>query len=310
MYCTSQAPDGTPTLVNVAKTFSGQFKPFAQKVEVQSSSLQAPWRDMLDLEDSIVYPDEFNDCYLARAALVFHLDNYQQPVERVTPRGDFEPLTIHEGAMHFDPLGEKIGARWLEPQRLLIVMPSQLCLQKALGDVLSIDQVDFLRNTNTQDIQLLNLSMALLEECKNDFATGQLYGESIALALSARILSRFSSHHLMMNRYDGKIPLWRLNKLKKFIIDHLHLDLSTADLAKEANLSEFHFSRMFKQSTGMTPHAFITKKKMDRACELLKHKHYSIYEVSHHLGFKNQTHFSMLFKKVMGVSPREFKNKI
>jgi AraC family transcriptional regulator len=310
MNLSSQSYEAVPTLVNVSKTFSGNFKPFAEKVEVHASSIDAPWRDVLDLEYSIVYPDEFTDCYLSRAALVFHLENHEYPVERVTTNGNFEKLLISEGSMHFDPLGIKVGARWTEPHRLLIVMPSQLCLQKALGDTLSIDEVEFLKNTNIQDIQLFNLSMAMLEECKNGFMTGQLYGESISMALASRIITRFSKDPLIPARYDGKIPLWRLNKLKNYINENLHLDLSITDLAKEVNLSEFHFSRMFKQSTGVTPHSFITKKKIDRACELLKQGRYSINDISSALGFKNQTHFSMLFKKILGVSPREFKNKL
>lgn len=305
----SQSSETVPTLVNVSNSLAGHIKPFADRVDVQASSIQSPWRDILDLEYSIVQPGEFNNCYLTRAALVFHLEKHSCPVERITQSGTFEQLLINEGSMHFDPLGEAVGARWAEPRQLLIVMPSQLCLQKALGDAQSIDQIEFLRNTNTQDLQLFNLSMALLEECKNGFATGQLYGESISLALAARIISKFSNNSAIPNRYDGKIPLWRLNKLKNFIHENLHQDLSIADLAKEANLSEFHFSRMFKQSTGMTPHAFMTKKKIDRACELLKKGQLSVNEISAALGFKNQTHFSMLFKRVLGISPREFKNR-
>ena len=306
----SQSSESIPTLVNVSNSLAGHIKPFADRVDVQASSMLSPWRDILDLEYSIVQPGEFNNCYLTRAALVFHLEKQSCPVERITQNGTFEQLLINEGSMHFDPLGEAVGARWAEPRQLLVVMPSQLCLQKALGDNQSIDQIEFLRNTNTQDPQLFNLSMALLEECKNDFATGQLYGESISLALAARIIAKFSNNSIVPNRYDGKIPLWRLNRLKNFIHENLHLDLSIADLAKEVNLSEFHFSRMFKQSTGMTPHAFMTKKKIDRACELLKKGQFSINEISVALGFKNQTHFSMLFKRVLGMSPREFKNKV
>ncbi|MEB5929210.1 helix-turn-helix domain-containing protein [Acinetobacter schindleri] len=310
MLSFSQSSSSMPTLVNVSNSLAGQMKPFADNVQVQASSIQSPWRDILDLEYSIVPPGEFNNCYLSRAALVFHLEKHSCPVERTTKSGTFEQLLINEGSMHFDPLGEAVGARWTEPHQLLIVMPSQLCLQKALGDTQSIDQIEFLRNTNIQDPQLFNLSMALLEECKNGFATGQLYGESISLALAARIISKFSNNSAFPNRYDGKIPLWRLNKLKNFIHENLHKDLSIADLAREANLSEFYFSRMFKQSTGMTPHAFITKKKVDRACELLKMGHLSVNEISAALGFKNQTHFSMLFKRVLGMSPREFKNRV
>lgn len=309
MYLSSQSCDVVPTLVNVSKTLSGHLEPFAKQVDVQSSSLKAPWRDVLDLEYSIVYPDEFHDCYLSRAALVFHLETHLCPIERITSQGHFEQLSVSEGSMHFDPLGEKVGARWAEPHRLLVVMPSQLCLQKALGESYTVEQLEFSKNTNTQDIQLFNLSLALLEECKNDFVTGQLYGESIALALASRIISKFSKNNISPERYDGKIPLWRLNKLKHFINENLDQDLSITDLAKAISLSEFHFSRMFKQSTGMTPHVFITKKKIDRACELLKNERYSVTEISQLLGFKNQTHFSMLFKKVLGVTPRDFRKR-
>lgn len=310
MYLRSQSETSVPTLVKISSTLAGEARPFAEHVDVQASSLDSPWRDVLDVEYSIVYPGEFNHSYLNRAALVFHLESQNALVERETQRGRFESLMIQEGAMHFDPLGEAVGARWAQPHRLLIVMPSQLCLQKALGDHRAIDQIEFLRNHNTHDIQLFNLSMALLEECKNGFQTGQLYGESIGIAMASRIISQFSNTTHLPYRYTGKLPLWRLNKIKQYIHEHLSQDLSLAELAKQANLSEFHFSRMFKQSTGLSPHAFITKQKMERACELLKQAQLSVSEISLALGFKNQTHFSMLFKKYFGLSPSEFRKKI
>ena len=310
LFSQSSSVPTRPTLVNVSKKMTGHLYPFAEKVDVQVSSLDSPWRDILDIEYNIVQPGEFQNCYLSRAALVFHLENAHTPIERIHQNGMIERVLVKEGAMHFDPLGEAVGAKWLEPHHLLIVMPSQLCLQKALGEDQSLEQLQFLTNANTYDPQLLNLSMALLDECREGFATGKLYGESIALALGARIISKFSTQNKQVQPYLGKIPLWRLNRLKDYIMENLHRELSISDLAQQVNLSDFHFARMFKQSTGMTPHVYINVKKIEKACELIQKGQLSLCEISACLGFKSPNHFSILFKKIMGLSPREFRNRL
>lgn len=84
---------------------------------------------------------------------------------------------------------------------------------------------------------------------------------------------------------------------------------SLADLAKEVGVSRFHFWRAFKQSTGMTPHAFIAQRRLEQSADLLRSTSLSATEIALASGFGSSSHFAVAFKRAFGTSPTEFRRK-
>jgi len=87
---------------------------------------------------------------------------------------------------------------------------------------------------------------------------------------------------------------------------HGHLDLAT--LARHANLSKYHFSNKYKALTGHSPIQYFLHLKMERACYLLDVSGISVKDVSRTLGYEDSYYFSRLFKKIIGVAPRQYRN--
>ncbi len=84
--------------------------------------------------------------------------------------------------------------------------------------------------------------------------------------------------------------------------------VSLQDLAVVAGLSVSHYCAMFKLKTAQTPLQLFTSMKIQRACQLLQNRNQTIKTISYNLGFFDQYHFSKVFKQVMGVSPKSFRN--
>jgi AraC family transcriptional regulator len=103
----------------------------------------------------------------------------------------------------------------------------------------------------------------------------------------------------------GGLSPQALRRLDGYIRDRLADPLSTEDLAREAGLSPFHFSRMFKQSTGESPHAHVTRLRMERARELIG-QGMPLAQVAGACGFAGQSHFAKRFKEVVGVTPGRY----
>ncbi|WP_211749351.1 helix-turn-helix transcriptional regulator [Paenibacillus sp. Marseille-Q4541] len=82
---------------------------------------------------------------------------------------------------------------------------------------------------------------------------------------------------------------------------------SIGQLAKEMGLSESHFYRVFRETNGQSPTSYMERVRMDYACQILKESKMSITDIAMELGFKTSQHFSTVFKKVIGVTPKAWR---
>ena len=140
---------------------------------------------------------------------------------------------------------------------------------------------------------------------------GRIFGEALSLALVARLMSIFSHNDKKIIEYSSKgLPLWRLRQITEYIEDRLAHDISIADLAKIAMMSEFHFTRMFKQSAGVTPYQFVMTRRIFKARDLLARSNLPLHEIAASTGFSDQAHFSTVFKKIVGSTPGKFRNTV
>lgn len=289
---------------------SGVLRPFASDVKVTSSSRGAPWESSIVMEVDEVQPGEINDYLPESPIIVLHLDGSSGTVERIGERSGFESNSSKAGIVDIDPAGERTSVRWDQPHSLLFMMPTNATLQRALAEVKGAGDFELQRANHVYDPQIERIGYALMNECESGFVSGQLFGESLALALVSRLMTRFGTRPLNPDTPSGKgLPLWRLRQVKQYVEDNLAGDLCMADLASVANMSEFHFSRLFKQSMGYSPYRYIVGRRVQRGRELLAKTSMPLQEISEKLGFGDQSHFTTVFKKNVGMTPKQFRDQ-
>jgi transcriptional regulator GlxA family with amidase domain len=88
---------------------------------------------------------------------------------------------------------------------------------------------------------------------------------------------------------------------------HLGVSSDLATLAGVAGVSIHHFARGFKQSAGVTPHHYLTQKRVERAQDLLAHTDLSLSEIALAVGFSDQSHLARHFRQMLGVTPGQFR---
>jgi AraC family transcriptional regulator len=93
----------------------------------------------------------------------------------------------------------------------------------------------------------------------------------------------------------------------EFIDGNLTRALPLAELSAEAHMSQYHFARLFKESTGLPPHRFVVQRRIERARALLLDGHLSIDAIARAVGFRTRSHFSMVFHRHTGSPPTVYR---
>jgi AraC family transcriptional regulator len=110
-------------------------------------------------------------------------------------------------------------------------------------------------------------------------------------------------------RFNGRLDARRLTRVVEFIEDRLEGRLALRELAEVAALSPFHFLRAFRRATGLTPHAYVTARRMERALRILLTTDRPVLEIAARLGYANPAHFRRAFRGAFGVAPGEVKRR-
>ncbi|MEO1303136.1 MAG: DNA-binding response regulator [Myxococcota bacterium] len=110
------------------------------------------------------------------------------------------------------------------------------------------------------------------------------------------------------NDQPGNAPLSRrVKRAIAFMEDHITENISTGQLAEMAGISRDHFVRVFRESTRETPHHFLVRRRIARACRILETTDLRITEVARQCGYESLTYFTTLFRKKVGVSPAAYR---
>src|SRR6266850_775874 len=154
--------------------------------------------------------------------------------------------------------------------------------------------------------EILNL---LVAEVQSGGASGRLYVDSLALALTIRFLF-LGERQTTRSCRTAMIPQYHLFRVQEFIESRLEADLTLQELASEIGYSRSHFLRMFHATTGMTPHRYVLNRRIERARRLLGNAEMSIADVAYCCGFSSQAHLTLAFRKVCGLTPGEYRREI
>src|SRR6266481_1442664 len=101
----------------------------------------------------------------------------------------------------------------------------------------------------------------------------------------------------------GGLAAWQLLRVRAHIDSNLHRTIHIRDLSAIARRSSAHFSRKFKLAVGESPHAYVVRKRLERACHLMITSAASLSEIALSVGFSDQAHLCRLFRLAVGQSP-------
>jgi len=191
-------------------------------------------------------------------------------------------------------------------ENLALYIDPRLINKAASGAELS-GNVEIVERYTRRDNVINSVGMALLGELESEGLSGRLYAESLGNILAVHLLRYYSVSTSRKVTFTGGLSAKKLREVTEFISDNYNRDLKLAELAHVAGMSNFHFAREFKRTTGTTPHQYLIKFRVERAKALLVKNELPLIEVGLQTGFSHQSHFTRLFRRVTGITPNAYR---
>ena len=286
---------------------TGKSRP-AMSIAPSVSSTKSPWKGVL-LEQ---YPNsavENLDVATTRHMVVVHMES-PATVEFKPEGGAFRTLHIQPGQVVVLPAMSPFSVRTRNTGPFVIVGLEPQFLQLAAHELIDPDRMELTMRVGIDEPLLKEIALSMKGEIEAGAPGGRCYGETLAHALAVHLVSRFATKAVQMRDAGRGLARFQLNRAIEFVHANLAEDISLDSLAAAAGLSPFHFARLFKRSTGLSPHQYVLRCRVERARGLLMRSESSIAEVAVEVGFCDQSHLAAHFKRVYGVSPKAFLQRV
>ena len=157
------------------------------------------------------------------------------------------------------------------------------------------------------DPRLRGLVTAVHAEAVAGFPRGRLFLDSAEQEIATALVNGHAVRHRPVQIYRGGLGSARLRRIRELIDAKIEDDLSLDEMAQSVGLSTAHFARMFRKSTGETPHQFVRRQRVERAKAILRAPGARVLDAAVACGFKTQQHFAQVFRDVCTVSPTEYR---
>lgn len=136
-----------------------------------------------------------------------------------------------------------------------------------------------------------------------EMSTSKLERETHFISALAQLIARHADGYQQTGKFSH--PHEAVKRARQYLEDHYDQNISIKQLAQRVNLSPYHFIRVFREVTGLTPHAYLTQFRIEQAKKLLTATQ-PIAAVAVETGFVDQSHLNRHFKRIVGVTPGQF----
>jgi AraC family transcriptional regulator len=212
------------------------------------------------------------------------------------------PVTVARCNTHqiaiLRPANSNLEASCDEPFEYVCISINPSQAQEKLGAFQPFDL-----RINLEDSYLTKLLLRL-HEVSNDPGPGEsLFAESLFTSLLLHLNTEYPGGD---GRVKGRLSSPLLLEITEFVHERIQENITVQQLCSVVHLSRYHFTRLFKATTGTTPHRYILQSKIEYAKGIMKKRKGSILDAAYQLSFSDHAHFTNTFRKFTGVTPKSY----
>lgn len=160
-----------------------------------------------------------------------------------------------------------------------------------------------------QDALIQGIFAGLRDELTVDQIGGDLLVDSLKTTLAIHLIRHYCTTRPKLAVGTNSLSQRQLKQVREYINEHLQQNLKLVELAAIAQISPYHFLRLFKQGQGITPHQYILQCRLEKARQLLRDRDLSLAAIAAQVGFCDQSHMTRCFQRRLGVTPKQLRQQ-
>lgn len=220
--------------------------------------------------------------------------------------GKLRRETRNLGDIAIIPAGISHRCNWNTSVEFMILAIEPALLKQVGQDLVNPDRIELVPHfMMSQDLLIQGIFSALKEELEFGKIGGYLLIDRLKTILAIHLLRNYCTTKPKLSSYANGLSRSTLKQASDYINEHLDRDIKLIELASIAQMSPYHFLRLFKQSIGVTPHQYILQCRIEKAKYLLQHSQLSIAAIAVKVGFCDQSHLTRYFKRMVGMTPKQ-----
>ena len=205
------------------------------------------------------------------------------------------------------PSGVRSGWKWHAKSKVIVITlePEKLewFAQKELGILLSEKQLKDIPQFIDEDIT--QAAVMLMDALKSNMGSDVMF-ESFARIFLVKLIQKYGLKREDAISFNKRFTSKHYKRVLDYVTANFGSEISIENMAAEAGLSVSHFSRLFKQTIGESPHQFVMHYRIDRSKDMLKDTDRTKIDIALSCGFADQAHFTRVFKRFEGMTPKQY----
>jgi AraC family transcriptional regulator len=201
-------------------------------------------------------------------------------------------------------------ANWSEECSFSLIFLEPDGLIQVARESVTVDRVNLRPHHAIRDPSIAQIGQLLTAELESNRVGSRLFVDSLTIALSIHLLRHYSDWQQPFREDDGGLPWSKLQQAIAYIHDHLTEDLTISAIANELGMSQYYFSRLFRQSLGIPPYQYVMEKRIERAQDLLKMTSLSVAQIAKQVGFSSQNQLTVQFRQFTGTTPSNYRKQL
>lgn len=271
------------------------------------SSAHALWRGVL-LESHAHGPHHSEYHQHLSHFLCLHLDSPTPVMEQ--SKGESKSRILAPGQIVLLSRGTEHEVSFPTAVKRVLLNLEPWLFRETFGEDASEDELELRNHWGIHDPQIEHIMRALEADLQAKLPSGRIFGESLINGLLVHIRERYGVSRPRVMKLANRLQRSQLSRVLEYIDANLDSDLELAGLAATAGVSPNYFSELFKRSVGFSPYQYVIRRRIERSRQLLEDSSISIFEAGIRSGFSDHSHFTKVFRRVVGVTPTRYRREL